>query len=195
MLAFAHYAFPRFRLRRTAHCADTGYSALKGAPRWGRRCGGAEATGNPPGFRSNISISAPEATEEDIWRAAELAGIADDIRKMPMGMNTIIMEGSGTISGGQRQRIIIARAIVTQPDILFLDEATSALDNYTQKIVTDSLTSLHCTRVVIAHRLSTVRDCDRIIMIGNGGIVESGTYEELMEKDGEFAEMVRRQQI
>lgn len=146
-------------------------------------------------IRSNISISAPEATEEDIWRAAELAGIADDIRKMPMGMNTIIMEGSGTISGGQRQRIIIARAIVTQPDILFLDEATSALDNYTQKIVTDSLTSLHCTRVVIAHRLSTVRDCDRIIMIGNGGIIENGTYEELMEKDGEFAEMVRRQQI
>ena len=145
--------------------------------------------------RSNLAITAPHATEEDLWAAAEMAGIAEDIRRMPMGMNTMIMEGTGSISGGQKQRLIIARAIVSKPDILFLDEATSALDNNTQKVVTDSLSSLHCTRVVIAHRLSTVKNCDRIVMIGEGRILESGTYDELMEKNGAFAAMVRRQQI
>lgn len=146
-------------------------------------------------IRSNLSITAPYATEEDLWEAAEIAGIAEDIRRMPMGMDTMVTEGMGSVSGGQKQRLIIARAIVSKPEILFLDEATSALDNNTQKIVTDSLAALHCTRVVIAHRLSTVQNCDRIVMIGEGRILESGTYDELMEKNGAFAAMVRRQQI
>ena len=144
---------------------------------------------------SNITISAPNATLEDAWGAAELAGIADDIRKMPMGMRTIITQGGGSISGGQRQRIMIARAICGKKRILILDEATSALDNITQKHVSESLESLKCTRIVIAHRLSTVRHCDRILVVDDGRIVEEGTYDELVEKGGVFAELVVRQRL
>lgn len=144
---------------------------------------------------SNITITAPFLSMDDAWDAAEKVGMADDIRLMPMGMRTIISEGSGGISGGQRQRLMIARAIVGKPRILIMDEATSALDNLTQKTVTDSLDSLDCTRIVIAHRLSTIRSCDRIIALDKGRIVESGSYDELMERDGFFAELVRRQQI
>ena len=112
-----------------------------------------------------------------------------------MGMHTLISEGSGGISGGQKQRLMIARAIVGKPNILIMDEATSALDNLTQKTVTDSLDALNCTRIVIAHRLSTIQACDRIIALDQGRIVESGSYDELMEKGGFFAELVKRQQI
>ena len=144
---------------------------------------------------SNIVISAPWLTLDDAWEAAELAGIADDIRRMPMGMNTIISEGSGGVSGGQRQRLMIARAIAPKPKILMFDEATSALDNLTQKKVSESLDGLKCTRIVIAHRLSTIRQCDRIIYLENGRIAEDGTYEELIAKDGKFAELVARQRL
>ena len=114
---------------------------------------------------------------------------------MPMGMHTMISEGSGGISGGQRQRIMIARAIAPKPKIIMLDEATSALDNITQKIVSDSLDTLKCTRVVIAHRLSTIRECDRIIYLESGKIVEDGTYDELIARNGRFAELVERQRL
>ena len=144
---------------------------------------------------SNITITAPSLGVDDAWDAAEKVGMADDIRRMPMGMHTLISEGSGGISGGQKQRLMIARAIVGRPKILIMDEATSALDNLTQKKVTDSLDALDCTRIVIAHRLSTIRSCDRIIALDRGKIVESGSYDELMEKDGFFAELVKRQQI
>lgn len=144
---------------------------------------------------SNIVISAPHLTLDDAWEAAELAGIADDIRRMPMGMHTVISEGSGGVSGGQRQRLMIARAIAPKPKILMFDEATSALDNLTQKKVSDSLDSLDCTRIVIAHRLSTIRQCDRIIVFDKGKIIEDGKYEELLEKDGYFAELVSRQRL
>lgn len=144
---------------------------------------------------SNITITAPSLSVEEAWDAAEKVGMAEDIRRMPMGMHTLISEGSGGISGGQKQRLMIARAIVGKPKILIMDEATSALDNLTQKKVTDSLDALDCTRIVIAHRLSTIRSCDRIIALDGGRIVESGSYDELMEKDGFFAELVRRQQI
>lgn len=144
---------------------------------------------------SNIVISAPWLTVADAWDAAKLAGIADDILAMPMGMNTMISEGQGGVSGGQRQRLMIARAIAPKPKILMLDEATSALDNITQKIVSDSLDSLKCTRIVIAHRLSTIRQCDRIIMLESGHIVEDGTYEELTALKGKFYELVKRQQL
>lgn len=146
-------------------------------------------------LQSNITISNPTATVDDAWEAAELAGIADDIRKMPMGMQTIVAEGGGGISGGQRQRIMIARAICGNRRILMFDEATSALDNVAQKHVSDSLESLHCTRVVIAHRLSTVRHCDRILVVDDGHIAEEGTYEELIARGGLFAELVENQRL
>ena len=112
---------------------------------------------------------------------------------MPMGMHTYVSEGGGTLSGGQRQRLMIARAIVHKPKILFLDEATSALDNKTQAIVTQSMAKMDATRIVIAHRLSTIQDADKICYFDKGKIVEMGTYDELMKKDGHFAELAKRQ--
>lgn len=144
---------------------------------------------------SNITISSPSATLDDAWEAAEIAGIANDIRKMPMGMHTLISEGGGGVSGGQRQRLMIARAVCGRRRILMFDEATSSLDNMTQRHVANSLAKLNCTRIVIAHRLSTVRDCDRILVIANGGIAEEGTYDELIGRGGVFADLVARQRI
>ena len=144
---------------------------------------------------SNITISAPWLTLREAWEAAELADIAEDINAMPMGMHTIISEGSGGISGGQRQRLMIARAVAPKPNILMFDEATSALDNITQKKVSDALNGLKCTRIVIAHRLSTIRHCDRIIVLEGGKIIEDGTYEDLLARGGFFAELVERQRI
>lgn len=143
----------------------------------------------------NITISNPSATIDDAWEAAELAGIADDIRKMPMGMQTLVTEGGGGVSGGQRQRLMIARAVCGKRRILMLDEATSALDNKTQRHVSNSLDALKCTRIAIAHRLSTVQHCDRILVVDGGSIAEEGTYEELIAKDGIFAELVRKQRL
>lgn len=144
---------------------------------------------------SNIVISAPQLSMDDAWAAAEMSGIAEDIRRMPMGMHTIISEGSGGISGGQRQRLMIARAIAPKPRILMFDEATSALDNITQRIVSESLEKLKCTRIVIAHRLSTIKECDRIIYLEKGKILEDGTYDELIALNGKFAELVERQRL
>ncbi len=144
---------------------------------------------------SNIVLTAPELTLDDAWEAAEKAGIADDIRAMPMGMNTMVSEGQGGISGGQRQRLMIARAIAPKPKLLIFDEATSALDNKTQKQVSEALDAMGCTRIVIAHRLSTIRHCDRILVLDGGSIVEDGTYDELIEKGGFFAELVERQRL
>ena len=142
---------------------------------------------------SNITISAPQLGLKEAWEAAEMAGVADDIRNMPMGMHTILSEGSGGISGGQRQRLMIARAIVTKPKVLLFDEATSALDNITQKHVSDSLKNLKSTRIVIAHRLSTIKECDRIIVLDKGHIIEDGTYQSLSKAGGFFSELVERQ--
>lgn len=144
---------------------------------------------------SNIVISAPHLTLDEAWEAAEVAGIADDIRAMPMGMHTMISEGTGGISGGQKQRVMIARAIAPKPKVLIFDEATSALDNITQKKVSDALAELKCTRIVVAHRLSTIRQCDRIIVLDGGKIIEDGTYDELIEAKGFFAELVERQRV
>ena len=144
---------------------------------------------------SNITIMNPRASIDDAWEAAELAGIADDIRKMPMGMQTLVSEGGGGVSGGQRQRLLIARAVCGKPRILMLDEATSALDNVTQRHVSDALAGLNCTRIAIAHRLSTIREADRIVMLDGGHIVEDGSYDELVAKGGKFADLVARQQL
>lgn len=130
---------------------------------------------------------------DDAWDAARLAGLDDDIRAMPMGMHTVIDDNGGGLSGGQRQRLMIARAIVSRPRILLFDEATSALDNQTQGIVTRSLEQLAATRIVIAHRLSTVMQADRIFVFNRGNVAEQGTYQELMDNNGLFAELAKRQ--
>lgn len=142
----------------------------------------------------NIVGSSP-LTLDDAWLAAERAGIADDIRAMPMGMHTVVSEGGSTLSGGQRQRLMIARAIVHRPRILFFDEATSALDNQTQALVSRSLAEMNVTRIVIAHRLSTIVHADRILVMDGGRIVQSGSYEELLGSEGLFAELARRQTL
>ena len=144
---------------------------------------------------SNITITAPELTMDQAWEAAEIAAIADDIRNMPMGMNTIVAEGQGGISGGQRQRLMIARAIAPKPKILMFDEATSALDNITQRKISEAIDTLNCTRIIIAHRLSTIQHADRIIYLDKGKIVEEGTYEELIALNGHFAKLVERQRL
>ncbi len=144
---------------------------------------------------SNIVISSPGLSLEHAWEAAELAGLADDIRQMPMGMHTVISEGQGGISGGQRQRLMIARAVAPRPRILMFDEATSALDNITQMQVSKALDRMKCTRLVIAHRLSTIKECDRIIVLDNGKIIEDGSYEELIANNGFFTSLVERQRL
>ncbi len=144
---------------------------------------------------SNIVITNPGLTVDDAWQAAEIAKVAEDIRKMPMGMFTVISEGQGGISGGQKQRLMIARAIATKPKLLIFDEATSALDNITQKQVSEALDSMGCTRIVVAHRLSTIKHCDRIVVLNEGKIIEDGTYDELIENKGYFAGLVAKQRL
>lgn len=148
-------------------------------------------TGN---ILSNIIGSLPLSVD-DAWEAARLVGLNEDIAEMPMGMHTLVGNGSSTLSGGQRQRLLIARAIVSKPRILFFDEATSALDNRSQALVSASLERLQATRIVIAHRLSTIINADRIFVIDDGRVVQSGTYAELVKQRGLFAELVRRQMV
>lgn len=143
-------------------------------------------------FRNIVGMH-ETGTIDEAWEAARMAGIDADIKEMPMGMHTVIGQGGATFSGGQRQRLMIARAIFGKPRILFFDEATSALDNRTQQIVTDSLDRMQATRVVVAHRLSTIVNADRIIVMVNGQIAQQGTYGQLMEQEGPFAELARRQ--
>jgi ATP-binding cassette subfamily C protein len=140
----------------------------------------------------NIVGSSP-LTIDDAWEAARMAGLEEDIKRMPMGMHTVISEGAGTFSGGQKQRLLIARAIVNKPRIIFFDEATSALDNRTQTVVSQSLERLQATRIVIAHRLSTIINADMIYVFDNGKIVQRGKYQELIEQPGIFAELAKRQ--
>ena len=133
--------------------------------------------------------------QREAWEAAELAGIADEIRAMPMGMSTFVSQG-GVFSGGQRQRLMIARALVRRPKILLLDEATSAVDNRTQFEIARNVEQLNMTRIVIAHRLSSIRGADIIYVLDeHGGLVEQGPYEDLMRRDGLFAALARRQTL
>jgi len=143
---------------------------------------------------SNI-VGVKGGTIDDAWEAARLAGLEQDIQEMPMSMHTAVSEGSSTLSGGQRQRILIARALAGGPKILFLDEATSALDNRSQAVVSESLLRLKATRIVIAHRLSTIAEADQIIVLDGGQVVQQGRYDDLIEEDGPFAELARRQNV
>jgi ATP-binding cassette subfamily C protein len=132
-------------------------------------------------------------SQDEAWLALQMAGLADDVQAMPMGIHTIISEGGSNLSGGQRQRLFIARALVHKPKILLFDEATSALDNRTQEIVTHSLEQLGVTRIVIAHRLSTIRHANKIYVLQTGKIIQQGSFDELASVEGLFADLMVRQ--
>jgi NHLM bacteriocin system ABC transporter ATP-binding protein len=146
----------------------------------------------PTDIYRNI-IGSHQLSLNDAWEAARMSGLDRDIKNMPMGMNTVVSEGGGTFSGGQRQRLMVARALVNKPRIIFFDEATSALDNETQRTVTDSLDAMQSTRIVIAHRLSTIINADKIYVLMNGEMVQSGTYAQLINQPGPFADLAKRQ--
>ena len=141
----------------------------------------------------NITISAPETPMSRVNEIIKMVGLKSDIENMPMGIHTMLSENCNTISGGQQQRILIARAICGNPKILIFDEATSALDNITQAAVSESLDKMDITRIVVAHRLSTIKNCDRIIVMKDGEIVEEGNYENLMKQNGLFYALASRQ--
>lgn len=140
----------------------------------------------------NIIGSGP-FTLDDAWEAARSAGLEQDIREMPMGMHTVVSEGGGNLSGGQRQRLLIARAMVKKPRIFLFDEATSALDNRSQEIVSHRLDAFSATRIVVAHRLSTIINADRILVLEKGVIVQCGSYTELTSEEGLFRQLAQRQ--
>lgn len=146
----------------------------------------------PGDLYTNI-VGSSMASREEAWEAARMAGIAEDIEEMPMGMNTVVTQGGSNLSGGQKQRLMIARAVVNHPQILFFDEATSDLDNKTQSAVNESLERLQATRIVVAHRLSTIRNADRIYVLEDGSLVEKGPYDELLAQNGLFATLAKRQ--
>ena len=142
----------------------------------------------------NITITAPDANMARVNEVVEQVGLKDDIAQMPMGLHTMLSENSNTISGGQQQRILIARAICGKPKILIFDEATSALDNMTQATVSSNLDAMNVTRIVVAHRLSTIKNCDRILVLDSGSVVQEGKYEDLMkDRNGLFYKLASRQ--
>ena len=148
----------------------------------------------PGEILSTILGDAP-GDEDTAWAAAETAALADDIRRMPMGMHTVIGEGGLAFSGGQLQRMMVARALARKPRFLFFDEATSALDDRAQEAVSQHIEQLDSTRIVIAHRLSTIRHADRIYVLDGGRIVQAGTFDELMATDGLFRSLTSRQLV
>lgn len=141
----------------------------------------------------NIALHNPNMPREQVYQAAEMAAIHSDIVKMPLGYDTFIGEGGNSLSGGQRQRLAIARAVVNNPAVLLLDEATSSLDVLTEQRVSQYLESLSCTQVIIAHRLSTVRNADLILVMDQGTIVESGSHHELLQRNGYYMRLVQQQ--
>ena len=146
-------------------------------------------------IRDNILFGNTGLSDDDVWEAVRMVALEDDINRMPHGIDTYISADGQGVSGGQRQRIMIARAMIRKPKILFLDEATSALDNISQHIILKNLAKMKCTRISIAHRMSTIRECNRIIVLNNGRVAEDGSYEELMAKGGLLSEIIKRQKI
>lgn len=144
-------------------------------------------------IRANLLLGSALASEEDMWRALEIARMDDTVRMLPNGLDTIVGARGFRFSGGEQQRLAIARTVLRDPEILILDEATSALDNETERLVQDGLTALSRgrTTITIAHRLSTIRDADQIVVLDDGEIVERGTRDELVEQDGHYALLER----
>ncbi|WP_329136443.1 ATP-binding cassette domain-containing protein [Streptomyces sp. NBC_01476] len=143
----------------------------------------------------NLAGTDPDVSEADVWAAAELAGIAEDLRRLPLGLGTRVGEDAQGFSGGQVQRMLLARALVRHPAVLLLDEATSALDNATQRHVAEGIAALDRTRVVIAHRLSTIRRADRIYVLDRGRVTAEGSYDSLLDSDPLFTRLVRPQEL
>ena len=152
------------------------------------------ATLQPGTILSNIAGELTDLSTDDAWRAAEIAGVEEDIKAMPMSMHTMVSENGCTLSGGQRQRIALAAMIAHNPRIMILDEAMCWLDCVTQDVAMKNIEAMSATRIVIAHRLSTVRNADRIYVLKQGRVVQEGTYEQLASIEGEFQELIRRQQ-
>jgi len=152
-------------------------------------------SGLTPGSLYENIAGASMPPDEQVMAAARQAGLEEDIRSFPMGLETFVSEDAGTLSGGQRQRVVIARALIRKPPILFFDEATSALDNRTQATVSENLERLDVTRVVVAHRLSTIRNADRILVLEGGRLVETGKYDDLMRRRGVFYRLASRQLV
>ena len=146
-------------------------------------------------IRDNILFGNGWYTDEQVWEAARMAALDKDIQDMPMGLDTRISADGQGVSGGQRQRILMARALIRKPRIIFLDEATSALDNISQYKIARNLARMKCTRITIAHRMSTIRECNRIIVLAGGRVAEDGSYDELVAKGGLFSEIIKRQTI
>ena len=149
----------------------------------------------PGTIRDNMEMFVKSVSDEEIWSILEKVDMADIVRKLPYGLDTKINAGSIALSRGQIQRLIIARAIISRPKIMILDEATSALDNICQSKVRETLDEMKCTKIVVAHRLSTVKHCSRILLLDNRTIVEDGSYDELMSRKGRFYELVKLQEI
>jgi NHLM bacteriocin system ABC transporter ATP-binding protein len=146
-----------------------------------------------PGRIFDNIVGSASLTRAQVTEAVRLVGLEADLARMPMGLETVVMEGGGQLSGGQRQRVMLARALVNQPHLLLLDQATSALDHQTQAAVRANLAAMNATRIVVAHRLSTIRDADRILVLERGRIVQGGTYDELIGQDGAFRRLIQRQ--
>ena len=152
-----------------------------------------DASLRPQTVLDNIIGTGNDLTVEDAWRAARLASVDQDLEAMPMGMYTITSEGSTAFPGGQVQRIMLAGALVRNPRVILLDEATNWLDNETQSSVMEQIEELSVTRIVSAHRLSTIRRADRIYVLRNGQVVQQGSFDELMAEQGTFRDMALRQ--
>jgi ATP-binding cassette, subfamily B, bacterial len=144
-------------------------------------------------IRGAIALSDPNASYEQIVDAARRAAVDEDIRAMPMGYDTILSDGGASMSGGQRQRVALARALVHKPALLILDEATSALDGETERRVIRGLEDLRCTRIILAHRLSTIVNADLILVMDAGEVVESGTHHELLSRGAHYSRLVAAQ--
>lgn len=141
----------------------------------------------------NIMLNNPAMSKEQVMKAAQIAALDEDVARMPMGYETYVSEGGSALSGGQRQRLAIARAVANQPSILLLDEATSSLDVGTERKVAQNLQQFPCTQIIIAHRLSTVRHADVILVMEQGTIVERGTHDELLQHNGYYAHLIQQQ--
>jgi ABC-type bacteriocin/lantibiotic exporter with double-glycine peptidase domain len=147
----------------------------------------------PADIFSNITLTYPEATLDEVNAVVDVVGLRADIEKMPMGLHTFVSDDNLTISVGQKQRILLARAIIAKPKLLVLDEATNALDNITQAAITEYIANSDATAVIVAHRLSTIRQCDNIVVLSDGSISEEGNFDELVDKKGVFYDLVKNQ--